>query len=47
MGPSPPSERRLVNVDAVVGLQHQLWTGLAEAEPDMHQPHAPQRGSFL
>lgn len=47
MGPSPPSERRLVNVDAVVRLQHQLWTGLAEAEPDVHQPHTPQWGCFL
>lgn len=47
MGPSPPSERRLVDMDAVVGLQHQLWTGLAEAEQDVHQSHAPQRGRFL
>lgn len=47
MGPSPPSERRLVNVDTVVGLQHQLRTGLAEAEPDLHQPHTPQWGGFL
>lgn len=46
-GSSSHSEWQLVDVDAVVGLQHQLRTGLAEAQPDLHQPHTPQRGSFL
>lgn len=46
-GSSSRSEWWLVDVDAVVGLQHQLRKGLAEAQPDLHQPHAPQWGSFL
>lgn len=43
----PPSEWWLVDVDGLVSLQHQLWTGLAEAEPELHQPNATQRGGLL
>lgn len=43
----PPSEWWLVDVDGLVSLQYQLWTGLAEAEPELHQPNATQRGGLL
>lgn len=41
------SERRLVLVDGVVGLQRAVWAWHPEAVPNLHQPGAAQRRGVL
>ncbi|XDV37574.1 hypothetical protein PO909_007152 [Leuciscus waleckii] len=41
------SERWLVHVGHMVGLQCCLWSGVAEEEPELHQPHSPERRDVL
>lgn len=41
------SERRLVAVDGVVGVQRAVWAGHPETLQDLHQPGAAERRRFL
>ncbi|KTG43534.1 hypothetical protein cypCar_00015288 [Cyprinus carpio] len=41
------SEWWLVHMGHMVSLQCYLWSGVAEEEPELHQPHSPERRDVL